>query len=436
MGVATYESDRFAVRDCSLRRVGGVSYYELAKIVSGCNNRRPAQTSGGRKGDAMPFEFATAGGIIFGRGCAARIGRQAAALGRRVFVLTGRQGGRWDFLWRDLEQQQVHWQRWGIPGEPTIEMIVQAAEAAQRAAADIVIGIGGGSVIDAAKAVAAKVANPGDLLDYLEVIGRGRALAKPSLPCIAVPTTAGTGAEVTRNAVLRSEEHGVKVSLRSPTMLPVRAIVDPELTSSLTPAVTAATGMDALTQLLEAFVSRRANPLTDGICREGLRRAARSLERAHGHGEDADAREDMALASLFGGLALANAGLGAVHGFAGPLGGMQPAAHGMICAALLSEVMAANISALSERQPDQPALERYREAARMLTGRDDATGEDGVEWIRRIGRHLTLPSLAALGFKADQTAEAVSKARQASSMKGNPVELTEEELAGIFLNAL
>lgn len=384
----------------------------------------------------MSFEFATAGRIVFGRGCAARIGEEAAALGQRVFVVTGRHGDRWDFLWRDLGHRQLPWQRFVIPEEPTVEMIGQAAEAAQSTAADLVIGIGGGSVIDAAKAVAAKVANPGNLLDYLEVIGRGQALANSSLPCIAVPTTAGTGAEVTRNAVLRAEDHGVKVSLRSSTMLPVRALVDPELTLSMPPGVTAATGMDALTQLLEAFVSGRANPLTDGICREGLRRAARSLEQAFRHGDDADAREDMALASLFGGLALANAGLGAVHGFAGPLGGMQPAAHGMICAALLSEVMAANISALSERQPDHPALERYREVATMLTGRDDATAEDGVEWIRRLGRHLTLPSLGALGFKADQTAEAVSKARQASSMKGNPVALTEEELAEIYRKAL
>jgi len=384
----------------------------------------------------MPFEFATAGRIICGRGCAARIGAQAAALGGRVFVLTGRQGDRWDFLWRDLEAHQLQWQSWAISGEPTIGMIARAAAAAQSAAADVVIGIGGGSVIDAAKAVAAKVANPGDLLDYLEVIGRGRALTKPSLPCIAVPTTAGTGAEVTRNAVLRSEDHGVKVSLRSPTMLPVRAVVDPELTVSVPPAVTAATGMDALTQLLEAFASCRANPLTDGICREGLRRAARSLERVYGHGDDVDAREDMALASLFGGLALANAGLGAVHGFAGPLGGMQPAAHGMICAALLPEVMAANIQALGERQPDHPALDRYCETAIILTGRDDATAEDGVEWIRRLGRRLAVSSLGELGFTMDQTAEAVSKARQASSMKGNPVDLTEEELAGIFRNAL
>jgi alcohol dehydrogenase class IV len=384
----------------------------------------------------MPFEFATASRIIFGRGSAGRIGAEAAARGRRVFVLTGRHSARWDFLGRDLERRQLYWKQWAIPAEPSVAMIAQAAEQAQRAAVDVVIGIGGGSVIDAAKAVAAKVVNPGDLLDYLEVIGRGRSLAHPSLPCIAVPTTAGTGAEVTRNAVLHSEEHGVKVSLRSSTMLPVLALVDPDLTVSVPPGVTAATGMDALTQLLEAFVSSRANPLTDGICREGLARAARSLEQAFGQGDDVDAREDMALASLFGGLALANAGLGGVHGFAGPLGGMRPAAHGMICAALLPEVMAANIRALAERHPDHIVLGRYRETAVLLTGRDRARPEDGIDWVRQLGRRMAVPSLGALGFTADQTTEAVSKARQASSMKGNPVGLTEEELAAIFVNAL
>jgi alcohol dehydrogenase class IV len=327
-------------------------------------------------------------------------------------------------------------ERFEIPHEPTVALIEQAVAVAQRVAADVVIGIGGGSVIDAAKAVAAKTPNPGDLLDYLEVIGQGRTLERPSLPCMAVPTTAGTGAEVTRNAVLRSERHGVKVSLRSPTMLPVRAMVDPDLTLSVPPAVTAGTGLDALTQLQEAFVSSRANPLTDGLCREGLRRAARSLERAYAHGRDAEAREDMALASLLGGMALANAGLGAVHGFAGPLGGMVPAPHGMICAALLPDVMAANIRALRERQPNHPALVRYRETAVLLTGRDAVTAEDGVEWLRQLSRRLAVPPLGGLGFTQAQIDEAVSKARQASSMKGNPVALTEEELAAIYRNAL
>ena len=384
----------------------------------------------------MGFEFATAGRIVFGRGCAAQIGGEAATLGRRVFVLTGSQMDRWDFVWRDLQRNGLDGTWFEISGEPTVEMIDRAAGEAQRASAEVVIGIGGGSVIDAAKAVAAKVPNPGDLMEYLEVIGRGRALARPSLPCIAVPTTAGTGAEVTRNAVLRSENHGVKVSLRSPTMLPVRALVDPDLTLSVPPPVTAATGMDALTQLGEAFVSGRANPLTDGICREGLRRAARSLEQTYRQGDDADAREEMALASLFGGLALANAGLGAVHGFAGPLGGMQPAAHGMICAALLPEVMAANIRALKQRQPGHTALERYRETAVIVTGRPGAGVQDGVEWVRELARRLAVPSLGELGFTASQTDEAISKARQASSMKGNPIALTEEELAAIYRNSL
>jgi len=384
----------------------------------------------------MPFEFATAGRIIFGRGSAAKIGETTAMFGCRAFVLTGSGGDRWDFLWNDLRTRGVDWKVFEITREPTVATIEMAVKAAQRNAVDVVIGIGGGSVIDAAKAVAAKLPNPGDLLDYLEVIGRGRPLEKPSLPCIAVPTTAGTGAEVTRNAVLRSETHGVKVSLRSPTMLPVRAMVDPELTLSLPPHVTAGTGLDALTQLQEAFVSQRANPLTDGLCREGLRRAARSLERVFTHGRDGDAREDMALASLFGGLALANAGLGAVHGFAGPLGGMLPAAHGMICAALLPEVMAANIRALAERDPDNPALARYRETAVLLTGQAGAAAEDGVAWVRGICQRLNVPALGRMGFEAAQTEEAVSKARQASSMKGNPVALTEEELKRIYSKAL
>ena len=384
----------------------------------------------------MAFEFATAGRIVFGRGCAARIGAEAAQFGRRVFVLTGRPRERWAFLWDDLRRRGMDCERFAIMREPTVTIVEQAVQMAASAGADVVIGIGGGSVIDAAKAVAAKLPNPGDLLQYLEVIGQGRSLENPSLPCIAVPTTAGTGAEVTRNAVLRSETHGVKVSLRSDTMLPVRAMVDPDLTLSVSPEMTAGTGLDALTQLQEAFVSQRANPLTDGLCREGMRRAARSLERAFAHGDDSAAREDMALASLFGGLALANAGLGAVHGFAGPLGGMVPAAHGMICAALLPQVMAANIQALTERVLDHPSLDRYRETAVLLTGRAEATAEDGVAWVRQLCQRLKVPSLERIGFTAAQTAEAVSKACRASSMKGNPVLLAEEELAAIYRDAL
>ena len=222
------------------------------------------------------------------------------------------------------------------------------------------------------------LANDGELLDYVEIIRRGQPLTKPSAPFIAIPTTAGTGSEVTRNAVLASPGHKVKVSLRSPLMHARVAVVDPELTYDLPPALTASTGMDALTQLIEPFVCNRANPLTDGLCVEGLRRAARSLRIAFSNGKDKDAREDMAVAGLFGGLALSNAGLGAVHGFAGPIGGSFPAPHGAICAALLPHVMAMNLRALRQRDPHGAALYRYEEAARWLAGDMKAKADDGI----------------------------------------------------------
>ena len=205
------------------------------------------------------------------------------------------------------------------------------------------------------------------MLDYLEIVGRGKALANRSAPFIAIPTTAGTGAEVTRNAVLASPEHQIKVSLRSPHLLPRLAVIDPELTYDLPPALTASTGLDALTQLIEPYVCLRANPMTDGDCVEGIHRVARSLREAVFNGQNKSAREDMAMASLFGGLALANAGLGAVHGFAGPIGGVFPAPHGAICAALLPQVMAANLRALRQREPDSLRCAVTR-VATLLTG--------------------------------------------------------------------
>ncbi len=296
--------------------------------------------------------------------------------------------------------------------------------------------MGGGSVIDAAKAIAALLPNAGDPLDYLEVIGRGLPLANDSVPMIAIPTTAGTGAEVTRNAVLASPSHRVKVSLRSVSMLPDVAIVDPELTLSVPKSVTASTGLDALTQCLEPFVSHLATPLTDGFCREGLARAARSLSRAYHHGGDVAARRDMALASLCGGLALANAKLGAVHGFAGPIGGMFDAPHGAVCARLLPLVMEANVRALTDRQPNSPALARYVEVARIVTGRADAGIADGVEWVQALCDELGMPGFASYGMTENDLADVVAKAMPSSSMKGNPIALTEEALIELLQAAL
>jgi len=299
-----------------------------------------------------------------------------------------------------------------------------------------VVGFGGGSVLDSAKAIAALLTNGGELFDYLEVIGRARPLARAAAPCVAIPTTAGTGAEVTRNAVLASPAHRLKVSLRSPHLLPRVALVDPELTYDLTPALTATTGLDALTQLIEPYVSSRANPLTDALCADGLRRAARSLRRAVENGRDPAAREDLALASLLGGLALANAGLGAVHGFASPIGGMFPAPHGAVCAALLPHVIEANLRAFRARAPNHDALRRYDEVARLLTGEPHATADDAVRWARKLVADLRIPTLASYGLARTDFPTLVSAAAKASSMKANPIALTPDELAGILDRAL
>ena len=272
--------------------------------------------------------------------------------------------------------------------------------------------------------------------DYLEVIGHGRALTQPGAPFVAIPTTAGTGSEVTRNAVLASPEHKFKVSLRSPLMLAKVALVDTELTYDLPPALTASTGLDALTQLIEPYTSCRANPMTDALCVEGIRRAARSLRVAFRDGHNSQAREDMCIASLFGGLALANAGLGAVHGFAAPIGGMFPAPHGAVCAALLPHVMAMNLRALRSRASNNDSLCRYDEVARLVTGDASAKADDGVRWADELVRDLRVPRLAAYGIGPMHVNELVSKAAQASSMKANPIVLTAEELAEILRAAL
>lgn len=384
----------------------------------------------------MRFEFATATRITFGPGTVEEVPSLAAGFGQRAFVVTGQNQERIAPLLEGLKDQGIETTTYSVVGEPTTKTALEGARQARKTSAQVVIGMGGGSVLDASKAIAALLTNSGDLFDYLEVIGRGQKLKEPSAPYIAIPTTAGTGAEVTRNAVLASPEHQVKVSLRSPTMLPRLAVVDPELTYSMPPAVTASTGLDALTQVMEPYVSHLANPLTDAICRQGIQRAGRSLLRAFEDGQDTEARGDMALASLFGGLALANAKLGAVHGFAGPIGGMFPAPHGVICARLLPFVMEANVNALASRQSDSPTLARYEEIARLLTGDDAATVDDGLAWIQELSQALAVPPLSEFGMKPEDIPAVVDKSKNASSMKGNPIVLSEKELSGILARAL
>jgi alcohol dehydrogenase class IV len=384
----------------------------------------------------MNFEFATAAQVIFGAGTLKQVGPLAADMGRTALVVTGSAPERAKPLLDILAGHGLEATIFAVSGEPTIEVVQQGTEQARSATCDLVIGFGGGSVLDTAKAVAILLTNPGEPLDYLEVIGRGRSLKQPGVPCLTIPTTAGTGSEVTRNAVLGAPEQRVKVSLRSPLMLPRLALVDPELTYSLPPAVTASTGLDALTQNLEPFVSNKANPLTDAVSREGLRRAARSLRRVYEQGNDLVAREDMALASLFGGLALANAKLGVVHGFAGVLGGMFPAPHGAVCARLLPPVMAVNVQALEERQPESEALRRYDEVAQILTGHPKAKAADGVAWIEALGHTLQIPGLADYGLSPVDFSLIIEKTAVASSTQGNPIKLTSAEFEEILKRAL
>jgi alcohol dehydrogenase class IV len=379
----------------------------------------------------MRFEFATATRIIFGEGTASTLPELVRTFGTRPMVVTGASNDRAASLISALNAETF-----AVPVEPTVELVREGAQLVQRASCDVIISIGGGSAIDAGKAIAAIATNGGEPLEFLEVVGKGRSIAVSPLPFIAVPTTAGTGSEVTRNAVLGSTEHGVKSSLRSPHMLPRVAVVDPELTYGLPPAVTASTGLDALTQLIEPFVSARANPMVDALCVDGIGRVAGALGRVYNDGMDRDARRDMSLGSLFGGLALANAGLGVVHGFAAPLGGSFKAPHGAICAAVLPHGMAANVAALRARVPQSPVLERYAAIARLLTGQPAASAEDGIEWVRALCAELNVPALRAWGVKEADLPEVVEKAAQASSMQANPLQLTKEELLAVLTAAL
>jgi alcohol dehydrogenase class IV len=384
----------------------------------------------------MPFEFATASEIVFGPGSRHTLPARLRREGTRALVVTGGDPTRHAALLEAVRANGVITTVWPLAHEPALNDARAVSVLVRDEGTEVVVGLGGGSVIDLAKAAAALATNDGDPLDYLEVIGRGQPLVEASLPCIAVPTTAGAGAEVTRNAVLASPRDGIKASLRSPLMLPRLAVVDPELTLTMSPDVTAATGMDALAQLLEPYVSVRANPMTDPLCLDGLARVARSLRRAWTDGANLEARTDMSFAALFGGLALANAGLGAVHGLAAAIGGRFVAPHGAVCAALLPGVVRANIRALAERAPASPATARYTTAARVVSGDAGAAAEGLIEWLERLRSDLQIPALAdAYGIGAGDAEPLVAAAIRASSMKANPIALEPYELHEVLASA-
>jgi alcohol dehydrogenase class IV len=382
------------------------------------------------------FEFSTPQRVIFGEGTLSEAGKIAATFGNRAVVVTGQGGAEPERLLGYLQEQGVDWVQVQAAGEPDIDSVANAVRTAQSFEANVVIGFGGGSSLDTAKAISAMLTNPGELFDYLEVVGKGQSLLHLAASCIAIPTTAGTGSEVTRNAVLGVHDQKMKVSMRSPLMLPRVALVDPDLTCSLPPAVTAATGLDAITQVLEPYVSIRSNMMTDLFCREGLKNGPQALLRAYEDGEDREARRCMAWTSLMGGLALANSGLGAVHGFASPIGGMFDAPHGAVCARLLAPVMEMNVRALQERAPGSAILERYADAARWMTGNDAAQIDDAIEWLNELAHELAIPPLSTYGLDQDDIPLIVEKAMSASSMKANPIQLTEEELSQVLATAL
>jgi len=383
----------------------------------------------------MQFTFSTASKIIFETGAAQRIPELAGTLGSRPCLVTGANPERARWLMDGLTQALREPLVIPVMGEPDTGSASAAAKAAREAGCDVVVGLGGGSVMDTAKVVAALITNTDDIYEYLEVVGRGNPLTERPVPLITVPTTSGTGSEVTANGVLLSPEHGVKVSLRSTAMIADLAVVDPELAASMPPGVTAATGMDALTQLMEAFVTHQATPMTDALCREGLMRAATALPLAFEDGSDMSAREDMALAALLSGICLANAKLGAVHGFAAPIGGRCHAPHGAVCAALLPHVMEANLRALRERDPDSASLHAYREVAVMLTADVACEPEDGAAWVRELCTAMSIPTLKELGVERADFGLLADQAAKAGSMRGNPVELTRDELIGILEKA-
>lgn len=380
----------------------------------------------------MRTDFVTAGRIIFGAGTIRSLPKVIRNYGNSVFVLRSKSVPGFDEIMQSIKDEGLTYSEVIVSGEPDVDVINRTAKKIRNDASDCVLSIGGGSVMDTGKAISALLTNPGELLDYLEVVGKGLPLSNPAAPFIAVPTTAGTGSEVTKNAVISVLDKTVKVSMRSDKMLPDVALVDPSLTYSVPPEITAQTGMDAFTQVIEPYVSNQANDFVDLFCRDAIPRAGKYLRIAYKDGKDTYARENMAWVSLMGGLALANAKLGAVHGFAGPIGGMFNLPHGKICTALLPAVMKTNIKLLRGQDTKRDYLDRYEEIAYWLTGSRDTSAEEGAEWVEVLRRELNIPTLSEMGIKKKDFQKISQKAEGSSSMKGNPVQLSREEMFEIL----
>ncbi len=388
------------------------------------------------------FDFFHVGRILFGNGRSQELGEFVRLWGQRVLLVTNAgqvgDGGLVDRVVEILEHIGVTVHCFRQRGEPNVEDVEAASRLASDHRCDGVVALGGGSAIDTGKAVAGLMTNGGSVLDYMEVIGRGQKLTRSAAPWIAVPTTAGTGAEVTRNAVIGCPEKKFKASLRSERLLPQLALIDPTLAVDVPRSVTARSGMDALCQLIESYTSNRAQPLTDGLALQGIELAARALPKVVAAGDDLESRGKMALAALISGITLTNVGLGAVHGFAAPAGANYPIPHGTVCARLLPPVIRANVAALQTESPSHPYLARYARIGRALTGAngsDDQVIEAGIEFLTNLVDDLQIPPLREFGLTPGGFPELVALARKASSMRYNPVTLPDDALLEILRQA-
>lgn len=384
--------------------------------------------------------------IHYGSGRINELPTLAAQYGRKLLLVTGKQSfcatPRWQALTKALDDKRLSWLHFTVSGEPSPMLVDSAVQQFRHQAVDLVIAIGGGSVLDAAKAIAGLLPHGNSVLDHLEGVGNNLPYRGPSVPFIAVPTTAGTGSEATKNAVLSVQgPDGYKKSFRDECLIPEYAIIDPDLLTSCPRELIAADGMDAFTQLLESYVSLKANPFTDalawsGMCavKEGFFAAWEGKEPEASHGRGA-----MAYAALLSGITLAQVGLGSVHGLASPLGAYFPIPHGVVCGTLVGAASQINIKALLTRQTDHPALAKYAQVGRLLTGQDDLDEQSAqlalVALLNAWSEKLELPRLGAYGIQESYFPLIVANSR-GSSMQTNPVVLTDEEITSILKKRL
>lgn len=388
-----------------------------------------------------PFSIARLPRIEFGSGVIARLPSLAAGFGKRALLVTGaaslKASPAWPVIERGLHDAGMQWQTFTVSGEPSPQRVDDAVAQFREQNIDVVAGIGGGSVLDAAKAIAGLLRIGGSVMDYLEGVGPEKPYQGPAVPFIAVPTTAGTGSEATKNAVLSvAGKQGFKKSFRDDQLVPEYALVDPDVLAGCPPALIAADGMDALTQLLESYISLRANPFTDALAWSGMEAARDSLLPLYeGAGDQKAARAGMAYAALLSGITLAQTGLGSVHGLASPLGAFFPIPHGLVCGTLVGAATRVNIDAMLVREPANPALDKYAEVAALLCRQTFASRERAWEHLVALldewTRRLALPTLDAFGISAGDFGHIVAHSR-GSSMKTNPIVLEDAEIAAVL----